>query len=89
MLIIKKNRKSEEFDMEKLKTGIINASLDAKTPLNEADANLLTKEIFTKIKALRNDNTSSYEVFAVTIEVLKSNKFKSILEQYVNYSIQD
>lgn len=89
MLIIKKNGKTEEFNMEKLKTGIINASLDAKTPLNEADANLLAKEIFAKIKALRNDSTSSYEIFAVTIEVLKSNSFKSILKEYVNYSIQD
>lgn len=87
MMIIKKSGKLEEFNAEKLKAGIINASLDAKTPLNEADANLIIKEIKNIVFSIRENKTSTYEVFSITIDVLKKLGFKSIIKEYIKFSI--
>ncbi len=86
-MIIKKSGKLEEFNAEKLKAGIINASLDAKTPLNEADANLIIKEIKNIVFSIRENKTSTYEVFSITIDVLKKLGFKSIIKEYIKFSI--
>lgn len=89
MLIIKKSGNVEEFNSHKLMSSIANASEDAKIPLNEGDINFLSKEILKKITSLRENKTSSFEVLAITIEILKENGFKSVAREYVNYSINE
>lgn len=88
MLIIKKNGSKEEFNREKLKISIINASFDAKTPMTEGDANMIVKGIEHEILSIRKDNTSSYEVFALTIEILKKYRFLSVVREYLKYSLE-
>lgn len=89
MLIIKKSGNVEEFNSNKLMTSIVNAAEDAEIPLNEGDINFLSKEILKKITSLRENKTSSFEVLAITIEILKENGFKSVAREYVNYSINE
>ncbi|SUY47997.1 anaerobic ribonucleoside-triphosphate reductase [Clostridium putrefaciens] len=87
MNVIKKNGRIEDFDEKKLGTSILNAALDANTNLTQGDINNLIKEICTEIKKLGNDRTSSYELFALTITILKRQGFKNLAKEYVLYSI--
>lgn len=89
MLIIKKSGNVEEFNSHKLMSSIANAAEDAKIPLNEGDINFLSKEILKKVTSLRENKTSSFEVLAITVEILKENGFKSVAREYVNYSINE
>ncbi len=87
MKVIKKNARIEDFDEKKLGTSISNAALDANTQLNQGDINNIIKEICTEIKKLGNEKTSSYELFALTITILKRQGFKNLAKEYVNYSL--
>ncbi|MBU3192372.1 ATP cone domain-containing protein [Clostridium algidicarnis] len=87
MKVIKKNGRIEDFDEKKLGTSILNAALDAKTNLTQGDINNITKEIYTEIKKIRNEKTSSYELFALTITILKNQGFKNLAKEYASYSI--
>ncbi|MBU3196584.1 ATP cone domain-containing protein [Clostridium algidicarnis] len=87
MKVIKKNGRIEDFDEKKLGTSILNAALDSKTNLTQGDINNITKEIYTELKKFRNKETSSYELFALTITILKNQGFKNLAKEYVSYSI--
>ncbi|MPQ44216.1 ATP cone domain-containing protein [Clostridium tarantellae] len=87
MKIIKKDGRLENFQIEKIKTSINNATLSCKSLLNESDLKVLCEDIKNKINTIRKDgsNTSSYEVIGVVIDVLKDDKFSDIISLYLNY----
>lgn len=82
MNIVKKSGNVQEFSKEKLALSILRASDDIKQPLNNADVNYLVNTIETVIKKIRNDNTSAYEVFAVTIHCLNKENFQLVAKSY-------
>lgn len=88
MKVIKRNGLTQEFNINKIKTSIINSADDINTSLTESDANLICTQIENKIKSIRKDgsNTSSYEIISVIIDVLKENHFSNILDSYINFS---
>lgn len=88
MKVIKRNGLTQEFNINKIKTSIINSADDINTSLTESDANLICTQIESKIKSIRKDgsNTSSYEIISVIIDVLRENHFSNILDSYINFS---
>jgi transcriptional repressor NrdR len=82
MKIIKKNGSIQDFENVKLEQSITRASDDIKQPMNRADVKRTIVRVEQIIKALREDNTSAYEVFAVTIHVLNEEGFCAVADAY-------
>lgn len=82
MNIVKKSGNVQEFSKEKLALSILRASDDIKQPLNNADVSYLVNIIEAVIKKIRSDNTSAYEVFAVTIHCLNKENFHLVAKSY-------
>lgn len=89
MIVVKKNGKLEEFDLEKVKSSIDSAATDIGITLNESDLKILSKDIIKRLIAIRgfNGEYSSYEIIGVVIEVLKKRKFGMILGSYLKYKV--
>ena len=83
--IIKKDGRIEKFDVEKLERSIKNSAKDIKFNLNSSDVKLISNEVLKKINSLHKDEkiTNSYEVIAITINVLKNNKFDIVIPSYL------
>lgn len=79
MEILKKKGNIEKFNEDKLKTSILNAARDSDNPLNESDINSISKDIVDTLKKLNKNYTSSYEIFGITVNSLKKNGFKILL----------
>ena len=88
MHIIKKSGNIEDFNNDKLFTSIYNASLDANTPLNQSDINVILEFITSNIKKIREDYTSSYEVFSLVLKALCHYRFQPIAKAYVSFLIK-
>ena len=88
MHIIKKSGNIEEFSNDKLFTSIYNASLDANTPLNQSDINIIIEFITSAIKKIREDYTSSYEVSSLVLKALCTYNFAHIAKSYVNFLLK-
>ncbi|WP_027634556.1 ATP cone domain-containing protein [Clostridium hydrogeniformans] len=86
MKIIKRSGKLEDFNINKIRVSIENASADARCPLNESDAKVISSEIAKSIEKIRTEKTSSHEVFGATIRTLSSMGFSKIALEYVKYS---
>ncbi|MBU5591960.1 hypothetical protein KQI89_09285 [Clostridium sp. MSJ-4] len=89
MKVIKRSGNLEEFNEEKLKTSILNAASDAKSPLNQGDIKCIIKEICNEVNRIRNNKTSSYELFALTASVLKKHGFKKVVKEYVAFALEE
>lgn len=88
MNIIKKSGNIETFNNDKLFTSIYNASLDAHTPLNQSDINIIIDFIISTIKKLRNDYTSSYEVSSLVIKALCTYNFLPVAKSYLEFLLK-
>ena len=87
MEVIKKDGRVEPLNPNKIKTSILNSTLDAKALLNESDIHILVEDIVKKIEDLRSKygNTSSYEIMGVVIYVLKRDGFTDIIDRYIGF----
>ncbi len=88
MKIIKKNGSIQEFDLNKICTSIIRAAEDIGIYVNQSDINILTHDIQNKLQTLHRKETSSYEIFGLTLQILIENGYKDIALSYLNGLIQ-
>ena len=88
MNVIKRDGTIQEFVVEKIRLSILNASIDGKNIINESDLKILSSEIVKKITELRGNEgvTSSYEIIAITMEVLAKDGFSDIAKEYVTFN---
>ncbi|AOR24547.1 ATP cone domain-containing protein [Clostridium taeniosporum] len=87
MNIIKKTGRIEEFQTSKIRQSLLSASQEATEPLSDAELKLIEKEINNILSKLNKTETSSYEVFAICLNVLKELGFKAICKSYLEGSI--
>lgn len=88
MKIIKKSGIEEEFNILKIRSSVSNASNEINMPLTDSDLNVITKEVTSILSVLNRETTSSYEIFAIVLNVLNKLKFKSICNAYLKGNIE-
>ncbi len=87
MDVIKRDGRRQELEVTKIKTSILNSSIDSKKIINEADLKILTKGVVKTLNSLRGDNgtTSSYEILAIVASILKNEGFREIAIAYLDF----
>lgn len=87
MTVIKRDGRIQEFDVIKIRSSILGASIDSNTIINESDLKVLSKRVLKVLKAIRGEDgiTSTYEIFAIIIETLKNDSFNDIAMSYLGY----
>ena len=87
MKVIKRDGRVQELEVEKIRLSILNASIDGKNIVNEADLKILSSEVMKKLKDLRgiDGDTSSYEITDVILSVLIQEGFSDIAKQYIKF----
>lgn len=87
MDVIKKDGRIQKFDIIKIRSSILNASIDSNIIINEEDLKVVSNIVFQSLKNLRSDNscTSTYEIFAIIIETLDKDGFSDIAISYLEY----
>lgn len=88
MKIIKKSGKVEEFDGSKIKRSVLNASREINEPLTDSDLKIIEREVLNILKIMNREETSSYEIFAIVLNVLKKLEFNHIGKVYFKGSIE-
>ena len=88
MEIIKKKGHKEEFNISKVRQSVLSASNEINQTLSDADLNVIEKEVLKKLTSLNRGLTSSYEVFAIVLYVLKELGFNKVGDTYFKGSIQ-
>ncbi len=88
MKIIKKNGSIQEFDSNKLCTSITRSAEDIGVYMNQSDLNLITDDVKHKLEILNRKETSSYEIFGLTLQLLIEEGFKDVAFSYLNGSCQ-
>lgn len=87
MKVIKKDGRLQELGSDKIRTSILNATIDKKSLLNEADINIIVEDVVHCIKEFRGEeyNTSSYEIIGVVIDILNRDGFDDVISSYIGY----
>ena len=88
MNIIKKDGVIKEFNISKIKQSILNASNEINEPLTNSDLKIIESEIINILKLLNREKTSSYEIFAIVLNVLNKLSFNKIGKAYLKGSIE-
>ena len=85
MIVVKRNVKFEDFQIQKLERSIKNSASDINIVFNNSDIKLLCNEIMKELSVACKDNdlTSSYEIVGVTLSVLKNNNFGKVINSYL------
>jgi Oxygen-sensitive ribonucleoside-triphosphate reductase len=83
MEIIKNDGRIEEFNMSKIRHSVLNASTEINQPLTDSDLKIIEKEVFSTLKVLNREKTSSYEIFAIVLKVLSKLGFKGVCKSYL------
>lgn len=83
MKVIKKDGRTQKFDLNKIKTSIYRASDDAEQPLNESDIDNIAGDIETNIKDLKKDSVNSYVIQELVVDQLEKSGF-NVLAKYYN-----
>ena len=83
MEIIKKDGRIEQFNISKIRHSVLNASTEINEPLTDSDLKIIEKEVFSTLKVLNREKTSSYEIFAIVLKVLGKLGFKEICKSYL------
>lgn len=88
MKVIKRDGRVQELEIEKIRLSILNASIDSKNIINESDLKILSSEIMKRLKDMRkaDEQTSSYEITALTLSVLSHEGFEDIAKQYIRFN---
>ena len=86
MKVIKKDGRIQSFDISKVRSSILGASIDSNTIINESDLKIVSNRV-VKVLNSREENgiTSTYEIFAVIIDSLNKYRFKDIASAYLGY----
>ena len=82
MKIIKKSGKIEEFNGDKIKRSILNTSSEINEPLTDSDLKVIEREVLNILKTMNREETSSYEIFAIVLNVLKKLEFNDVGKAY-------
>lgn len=87
MEVIKKDSRIQSFEISKIRSSILGASIDSNTIINEADLKVLSNRVSKVLRMLRGDEglTSTYEIFAIIIETLNKDGFIDIAQSYLGY----
>ncbi len=83
MKVIKKDGRTQKFDLDKIKTSIYRASDDAEQPLNESDIENIAGDIETNIKDLKKESVNSYVIQELVVDQLEKSGF-NVLAKYYN-----
>ena len=69
MMVIKKDGRLDEFNLQKIVTSILNATNSSKEMLNESDIKIIAGDIEKLLIKIRGEyaNTSSYEIIGIVI----------------------
>ena len=87
MKVIKKDGRIQSFDISKVRSSILGASIDSNTIINESDLKIVSNRVVKVLNSIREENwiTSTYEIFAVIIDSLNKYRFKDIASAYLGY----
>lgn len=87
MKVIKKDGRIQSFDIIKVRSSILSASIDSNTIINESDLKIVSNRVVKVLNSIREENgiTSTYEIFAVIIDSLNKYRFKDIASAYLGY----
>ncbi|MBU5483345.1 hypothetical protein KQI86_03330 [Clostridium sp. MSJ-11] len=85
MKVIKRDRRTQDFDVDKIKITLIRASEEAKAPFNESDIELILKVIKKTILNDFNGVVRSREIRCIVLEELRKLGFDNVAELYNNY----
>ena len=87
MKVIKKDGRIQSFDISKVRSSILGASIDSNTIINESDLKIVSNRVVKVLNSIREENgiTSAYEIFAVIIDSLNKYRFKDIASAYLGY----
>ena len=87
MKVIKKDGRIQSFDISKVRSSILGASIDSNTIINESDLKIVSNRVVKVLNSIREENgiTSTYELFAVIIDSLNKYRFKDIASAYLGY----
>lgn len=87
MMVIKKDGRLDEFNLQKIVTSILNATNSSKEMLNESDIKIIAGDIEKLLIKIRGEyaNTSSYEIIGIVIGILKRDGFDDIIHKYLDY----
>ena len=87
MKVIKKDGRIQSFDIIKVRSSILGASIDSNTIINESDLKIVSNRVVKVLNSIREENgiTSTYEIFAVIIDSLNKYRFKDIASAYLGY----
>lgn len=87
MKVIKKDGRIQSFDISKVRSSILGASIDSNTIINESDLKIVSNRVVKVLNSIREENgiTSTYEIFAVIIDSLNKYRFKDIASTYLGY----
>ncbi len=82
MKVKKRNGEMENFEIEKIANSVANASDETHEPLNMGDIEILTKDIYHKIKEIGKETIESEEIFDTILLYLMKERFYHVAEQY-------
>lgn len=88
LIIIKKDKRTEPFDREKLKTGLTKAF--EKRPISQEEINKIVDDIENKIREKNKKEISSKEIGEMVIKILKRKdkiayiRFASVYKDFKN-----
>ena len=87
MKVIKNDGRIQSFDISKVRSSILGASIDSNTIINESDLKIVSNRVVKVLNSIREENgiTSTYEIFAVIIDSLNKYRFKDIASAYLGY----
>ena len=85
MKVIKKDGRIQSFDIIKVRSSILSASIDSNTIINESDLKNISARVLKELKGLRGEDGLSYEIFAIIIECLNKDGFEDIANSYLGY----
>lgn len=82
MTVIKRNGRSQEFDINKILLTVENASDEAKAPMSSSDIGNVGEDVQAKIDSLCCEQISSAEIRNIVVDTLKALGFSKVSEYY-------
>lgn len=84
LTIIKRDKREEEFNMEKITVALTSASDNISQPLNTSDINSIEKELAHLLE--ERTKITSYQLYTMLIGVLYARRLYDIVEEYTSNS---
>ncbi|MGM9975231.1 MAG: ATP cone domain-containing protein [Clostridiaceae bacterium] len=84
MKVIKRDGRFEDYDLNKIKRTICNASDDINQPLNEGDLKSICDLVEDDIYENFSESVPSNEIRNIIEKTLRSNGFSPVASSYIN-----